>query len=181
MTDNWVIWLIFGLLLAALIGFLVFSFFKDKRKNRKIAQKRLELKRAAIKTSKELAIRIYTLIEINNELVEKVNPGNSSLKMKDINFNSRQFLKRIYDSKAFKTIYIESQETDPNYAQYLKNLIDKKSNLWLKYCETEINYFKELHDELENDEKFDLLKNDAKKDILNLFNNQGDIIKNEFS
>lgn len=181
MSNNWTIWLIFGLLLAALIGFLVFSFFKDKIKNRKIAQKRYELRRATIKTSKELAIRIYTLIEINNKYVKEIVPGRSKIKMKEINFKARNFLKQIYDSKAFKTIYIDSDDTDPKYAKNLKNLIDQKSNLWNKYCNEEIEYFKKLHNELNDDERFELIKNEALNDIEIFFGVKESDIANESS
>lgn len=167
--QNWVIWIIFGLLLALLIGFLVFSFVKDKMKNKRLVQKRLELKRATIRTSKELAIKIYTLIELNDKWVNEVDPGKSALKMKDVNFVSRSILKDIYDSKAFKTIYIDSEDTDPKYAKNIKNLIERKSNLWNKYCQGEIEYFKKFHDELINDEKFETIKNESTKDIIETF------------
>lgn len=168
--QNWVIWIIFGLLLALLIGFLVFSFVKDKMKNKRLIQKRLELKRATIRTSKELAIKIYSLIQLNEEWVKEINPGQSIIKMKDVNFVSRSILKDIYESKAFKTIYIDSEDTDPNYAKNIKSLIDRKSNLWTKYCQNEIEYFKKFHDELINDEKFETIKNESIKDINETFN-----------
>lgn len=159
--DNWLIWLIFGLLLAALVGFLVFTFIRDKLKNKKLAQKRAELKRATIKSSKQLAIRIYTMIEESEKLVQSVRPGESKLKMKHVNKTSRDFLKNIYDSKAFKTIYIDSSESDPKFSLNLKTLIDRNSNLWFKYNQEEIKYFKNFHDELKEDEKFLEIKQDA--------------------
>ena len=168
--NNWVIWVIFGLLIVLLIGFLLYSYLNERRKNRRLAQKRLELKRATIKTSKELAIRIYYLIEFNQNQVDAIIPGQSNIKMKEINFFARQFLKKIYDSKAFKTLYIEPEDADSIYANNIKILIEKKSNLWAKYCPEQIAYFKKLHDELLDDEKFDLLKNEAIQDINNFFN-----------
>lgn len=108
---------------------MLFSYINDRRKNLKLAQKRLELKRATAKTSKELAIRIHLLIEFNQQQVDQVRPGQSKIKMRDVNFFARQFLKRIYDSKAFKTIYIDAADADPDYARHIKTLIDKKSNL----------------------------------------------------
>lgn len=173
--NNWVIWVIFGLLILLLIGFLLYSYLNERKKNRRLAQKRLELKRATIKTSKELAIRIYHLIQFNEEQVNLIIAGQSTVKMKEINFFSRQFLKKIYDSKAFKTIYIDPEDADPVYATNIKFLIDKKSNLWNKYCSNQIDYFKKLHDELFNDDNFDLLKNEAINDIQNFFN---EVVKN---
>lgn len=167
--DQWLIWVIFGALLALLVGFLVFTFVKDKRKNAKIIKKRYELKRSMERTSKELAIRIYTLIEFNDELVQNVKPGSSSLKMKDVNYFSRKFLKDIYDSKAFKTLYIQTEETDPNYSKNLKNLIDTKSNLWDKRTPLEIDYFKKMHDQLSEDAKFSTIKEDSQKTINEYF------------
>ena len=173
--NNWVIWVIFGLLILLLVGFLVYSYLNERKKNRRLAQKRLELKRATVKTSKELAIRIYHLIEFNQEQVNSIVPGQSTIKMKEINFFARQFLKKIYDSKAFKTIYIDPEDADPVYAANIKVLIDKKSNLWTKYCSEQIDYFKRLHDELLNDENFSLLKNEAINDIQKFFN---EVVKN---
>lgn len=169
--NNIATWIIFGILFAAVIGFLVFTFLNDKRKKNKIIKKRIELRRATSKTSKELAIRIYTLIEINNEYVNKVVPGISKIKMKNVNLASRNFLKDIYDSKSFKVLYIDSNEADPMYGQSMKNLIDTKSNLWNKYCLDEINYFKKFHDELRNDENFEKIKNDSQKIINDYFQN----------
>ncbi len=169
--NNIATWIIFGILFAAVVGFLVFTFLNDKRKKNKIIKKRIELRRATSKTSKELAIRIYTLIEINNEYVNKVVPGISKIKMKNVNLSSRNFLKDIYDSKSFKVLYIDSNEADPMYGQSMKNLIDTKSNLWNKYCLDEINYFKKFHDELRNDENFEKIKNDSQKIINDYFQN----------
>ena len=177
--SNWVVWLIFGLLIVALVRFLVFSFVKDKRKNKKIIQKRIELRRATAKTSKELAIRIYTLIEMNDEFLKEVKPGFSKVKMKNVNATSRNFLKEIYDSKAFKTLYIESDEADPMYAKNIKNLIDTSSNLWAKYCQEEILYFKEFHDELKDDEIFETIKNETKNTIKINFDRE--VKNNEFA
>ncbi|MBD5423033.1 MAG: hypothetical protein HDR43_00880 [Mycoplasma sp.] len=163
--NNWATWLIFGLLLVALIGFLLFTFFNDRRKNNKLIQKRIELKRATVKTSKELAIRIYTLIEMNDEYLKEVQPGLSKIKMKNVNSVCRSFLKEIYDSKSFKVLYIDSDDADPKYSQSLKKLIDTKSNLWNKYCEDEIIYFKKFHDELKSDPNFETIKDDSKNEI----------------
>ena len=132
-------------------------------------KKRIELRRATSKTSKELAIRIYTLIEINNEYVNKVIPGISKIKMRNVNLASRSFLKDIYDSKSFKVLYIDSDDADPLYSQNMKNLIDTKSNLWNKYCSNAINYFKKFHDELRNDENFEIIKADSQKIINDYF------------
>lgn len=165
MDQNWVVWVVFGLLLCLLVGFLVFSFIKDKRKNRRLAQKRAELRRATIRSSKELAIRIYTLIQFNQEKIKEIVPGESKIKMKHVNFTAKKFLKDIYESKVFKTIYIESTESDPNYSRNIKTLIDTKSNLWNKYCQNEIKYFESFHNELLEDEKFQTIKENANKDI----------------
>lgn len=162
-------WIIFGLLFAAIVGFLLFTFLNDKWKKNKIMKKRIELRRATSKTSKELAIRIYTLIEINNEYVNKVIPGISKIKMRNVNLASRSFLKDIYDSKSFKVLYIDSDDADPMYSQNMKNLIDTKSNLWNKYCSNAINYFKKFHDELRNDENFEIIKDDSQKIINDYF------------
>lgn len=175
MDQNWVVWLIFGLLLALLVGFLVFSYVKDKRKNRRLAQKRAELKRATMKSSKELAIKIYTLIQFNNQKIIEIRPGQSDMKMKHINFTAKKFLKDIYESKVFKTIYLDSSDADPDYAKNLKNLIDRKSNLWNKYCQNEMNYFKRFHDELISDDKFKAIEDEANKEINNYFK---EVLKN---
>lgn len=167
--NNVATWIIFGLLFAAVVGFLVFTFFNDKRKKTKLMKKRIELRRATSKTSKELAIRIYTLIEINNEYVDKVIPGISKIKMKNVNLASRNFLKDIYDSKSFKVLYVESEDADPAYSENMKNLIDTKSNLWSKYCLDEIGYFKKFHDELRNDVNFETIKKDSQETINNYF------------
>ncbi len=165
MDNNWVIWLVFGLLIAALVGFLIFSFVRDKNKNKKIIKKRIELRRATAKTAKELAIRIYTLIEMNDEYIKEVKPGFSKIKMKNVNSIARNFLKEIYDSKAFKVIYIDSEDADPKFANSIKSLIDTNSNLWNKYCNEQIEYFKNFDQELKDYEMYETIKNEAKETI----------------
>ena len=81
------------------------------------------------KTTKELSIRIYSLIEMNEEMLKEVVPGVSKIKMKNVNNTCKKFLKDIYDSKAFKVLYIDSNETNPLYAANIKKLIDTSSNL----------------------------------------------------
>ena len=179
--SSWATWLIFGLLIAALVGFLLFTFFKDKRKNRKITEKRIELRRATARSSKELAIKIYTLIELNEEFIKEVKPGSSRIKMKNVTITCRRFLKDIYDSKAFKVLYIESDEADPEYSKNIKKLIDVNSNLWSKHCVEEISYFKKFYDELRDDEKFEEIKNDAQKNIMELFDIEVEGNTNEFT
>ena len=170
--QNWAIWIVFGVILAALIGFLVFSFVRDKRKNMKITQKRMELKRETIKASKKLAIRIYTLVELIQQWLTEVKPGSSKLKMRHVNAIARIFLKNIYDSKEFKIIYIDSEEADPDYARNLKMLIDHNSNMWSKYCAKEIEYFKKFYDELKDDKDFNEIKEDATKIITEIYNEE---------
>lgn len=169
---DWIIWLVFGLLLAALVGFLVFTFFRDKRKNKKIIAKRIELKRATVKTSKQLAIRIYTLILLKDEFLQEVVPGRSKVKMKNVNYTCRKFLKEIYDSKAFRTIYIESKDSDPNFAKNMNNLINENSNLWDKKCKNEIAYFENFFNQLKSEENFDTIKSEAEAEIRELFNQE---------
>ncbi len=169
MTTSIITWLVFGILLALLVGFLVFSWVRDRNKNKKILTKRVELKRATIKASKELAIRIYAMIEMNEKYLSEVNPGFSKVKMKNVTATSRNFLKDIYDSKPFKVLYIESDETDPQYSINLKKLIDTNSNLWEKYCSNEIEYFKKFYKELEGDDKFQEIKDEALKSINEVF------------
>lgn len=178
--PNWVTWLIFGLVILALVGFLVFTFVKDKIKNRKIVEKKIEIKRATIKTSKELAIRIYSIIEKNNDFLKMVIPGSSKIKMKHVNSTCRRFLKEIYDSKPFKLIYIESDDADPDFAKNMNKLIETNSNLWNKYCINEIEYFKQFDEQLKNDNKYKEIKEESIKFIDKFFNQEVGV-DNEFT
>ena len=95
--GNTISYVIIGVLIFFLVAFLVFTYIKDKNKNKKIIEKKAELRRATSKTTKELSIRIYSLIEMNEQMLKEVVPGVSEIKMKNVNNTCKKFLKDIYD------------------------------------------------------------------------------------
>lgn len=163
--DGWVMWLVMGLLVGVMIIFLGFSFFRDKKKNKVIIYKKIELKNITDKTSKDISLRINTIVEVNNMKILNFVPSIGVLTMKEINSISKNMLKEIYKSNLFKKIYL-ADDYDPEFADSLKILIDTKSNHWNKRCEKEIKYFLELEESLKSDEKYSEIKND----ILNKVN-----------
>ncbi|MBR2055680.1 MAG: hypothetical protein IJ970_01340 [Mycoplasmataceae bacterium] len=170
--GNTISYVIIGVLIFFLVAFLVFTYIKDKNKNKKIIEKKAELRRATSKTTKELSIRIYSLIEMNEQMLKEVVPGVSEIKMKNVNNTCKKFLKDIYDSKAFKVLYIDSNETNPLYAANIKKLIDTSSNLWSKYCQEQIEFFKKINDELIEDQNFEKTQNESKELIKSILDNE---------
>ncbi|MGL4343337.1 MAG: MHJ_0274 family protein [Metamycoplasmataceae bacterium] len=146
--NDWIVWVIFGILIVGLIVFMLFSFIKDKKKNKEIFRKKIELKKATEKTSKELAVKIKIIIEKNNQEVQNFIPSIGNIKMKDINFLTRKMLKEIKESKMFKLIYLKEQ-SNKVFVDSLDVLIETKSNLWEKKCQNEINYFFNLEKEFQ--------------------------------
>ena len=105
-------------------------------------------------------------------MLKKVVPGVSKIKMKNVNNTCKKFLKDIYDSKAFKVLYIDSNEINPLYAVNIKKLIDTSSNLWNKHCKEQLEFFKKINDELIEDPNFEKIKNESKDLIKNILDNE---------
>jgi ClpP class serine protease len=116
-----------GLLVGVMILFLGFSYFRDKKKNKVVIYKKIELKNITEKTSKEMSLRISTIAEVNQEKIDEFIPSIGVLTMKEINTISKEMLKDIYKSNLFKKIYL-AEDYDPEFADKLKILIDVKSN-----------------------------------------------------
>ncbi len=169
--QGWLMWLVMGLLLGAMIAFLVFSFFRDKKKNKVVIYKRIQLKNITEKTSKDISLRINSIVQVNNYNVENFVPSIGVLTMKEINTVSKNLLKEIYKSNLFKKIYL-ADDYDPKFAASLKKLIDVKSNHWTKKCQTEIQYFLMLEEDLKTDENYNEIKSNILNKVIAKFNKE---------
>ncbi|MGL4252317.1 MAG: MHJ_0274 family protein [Metamycoplasmataceae bacterium] len=179
MNTGWVMWLVMGLLVGVMIFFLGFSYYRDKKKNKIIIYKKIELKNITEKTSKEISLRINTIVEVNHEKVEKFVPSIGELTMKEINTISKDLLKDIYKSNLFKKIYL-AEDYDPQFADNLKSLIDQKSNHWNKKCAKELEYFKNLENELKETEQYSQMKTEILEKVNEKFNkNARNVTKND--
>ncbi|MGL4183579.1 MAG: MHJ_0274 family protein [Metamycoplasmataceae bacterium] len=166
--DNWIVWLIMGLLIALLVGFMVFSFLKDKKRNKEIFKKKLELKRVTEKNTKVISVKVTMIIEKNKQELENFISSIGNKKMKDINNASRDLLKNIRNSKEFKLIYIKG-ESNPLMVSNIDALINVKSNLWEKKCKENIEFFSLLNEELKNDPSYQTIVQEEKEKIDNRF------------
>lgn len=166
---GWVMWLVMGLLVGVMIFFLGFSYFRDKKKNKIVIYKKIELKNITEKTSKEISLRINTIVEVNQEKINNFVPSIGILTMKEINTIAKDMLKDIYKSNLFKKIYL-APDYDPEFADNLKKLIDQKSNHWSKKCASELNYFLLLEEDLKKDEKYLEIKSDILEKVNAKFN-----------
>ena len=113
------LWIILGVLVGAVIIFLVVASILDRRKQKKL-QAELEVHNEAVqKSSGEVAIFINELVERNNKLLEEFVPSVGELKMSDIRSKAREALKDLKHSEEFSLIsnepeaifYIEEVET----------------------------------------------------------------------
>ncbi len=172
--DGWVLWLVMGLLVGVMIFFLGFSYFRDKKKNKVVIYKKIELKNITDKTSKEISLRINTIAEINEEKITDFVPSIGVLTMKEINTISKDMLKDIYKSNLFKKIYL-ADDYDPEFASSLKKLIDIKSNHWNKKCQDELKYFISLEEGLKSDENYLQIKEDILIKVNDKFNKKEDV------
>ncbi|MGL5205685.1 MAG: MHJ_0274 family protein [Metamycoplasmataceae bacterium] len=169
MNTGWVMWLVMGLLVGVMIFFLGFSYYRDKKKNKIIIYKKIELKNITEKTSKEISLRINTIVEVNQEKIENFVPSIGELTMKEINTISKDLLKDIYKSNLFKKIYL-AEDYDPEFADNLKSLIDQKSNHWNKKCVKELEYFMNLENELKDIEQYSQMKAEILEKVNEKFN-----------
>ena len=168
---GWVMWLVMGLLVGVMIFFLGFSYFRDKKKNKIVIYKKIELKNITAKTSKDISLRINTIVEINQEKIDQFVPSIGILTMKEINTIAKEMLKDIYKSNLFKKIYL-ADDYDPEFADRLKTLIDVKSNHWSKKCVEELKYFLLLENELKTDDNYLQIKEEIKEKVNAKFNKE---------
>lgn len=179
--PNVVIWIIFGILIAVLVGFMVISWVRDKKKTKEITRKKIELRSKKAQKSKELAVRINLIIEKNEIEVKKVISQTSKFKMKNINFLSKSLLNKIKKDKIFKLLYVNSTQDDleeekqkgkkeeTEMAKNLDVLINTKSNMWKKSCQKEIEFFKKLDLEFQKSEEYQEYYASEKADIDKVF------------
>ncbi len=168
---GWVMWLVMGLLVGVMIFFLGFSYFRDKKKNKIVIYKKIELKNITAKTSKEISLRINTIVEVNQEKIDQFVPSIGILTMKEINTIAKEMLKDIYKSNLFKKIYL-ADDYDPEFADNLKILIDIKSNHWKKKCVEELKYFLSLEDDLKKDDNYVQIKEEIIEKVNAKFNKE---------
>lgn len=179
--SNYVVWTIFGILIAILIVFMVISFYKDKKKNKEIIRKKIELKSKKGQKSKELSVRINLIIEKNEIEVAKVIALNSDFKMKNVNFISKNLLTKIKKDKMFKLLYVNPEELEEKekeeknlkeeseMSKNLDILISTKSNMWSKRCKDQIVFFKKLDADFQSSEEYQKFYDSQKKDIEKVF------------
>ncbi|WP_322962395.1 hypothetical protein RRG39_02680 [Mycoplasmopsis cynos] len=136
-----IIWVILGVLVALLGIYFVYSWIKERIKNKKNKLAAAQLEKNSIIYWYELAIKIDYLIKLNREEQDKFIVSIGKLKMRDLNNAAKETINEIMSSYEFKN-YIS---TNQKYSEFVNNLVilkDLNSNLWdKKLSNSVINFF----------------------------------------
>lgn len=163
--NDMVIWIIFGSLILFLVGFMAYSFARDKKRNKELLKKKIELNKNKEKKSKEISVLINSIIKRNQLEVDKVSALNSKLKMKQVNQHSKKMLSDIRKEKIFKIMYLirEDNEKEHELVGYIDSLIATKSNMWVKKCNNSLKYFEDLDLKFQSNDEYETFKKESEE------------------
>ncbi|EFF41509.1 MHJ_0274 family protein [Mycoplasmopsis alligatoris] len=175
--DGMVMWIIFGVIIAALVIFFAYAAIKDSIKNKKIKKEKAEFELEAKNFYKKAIIKTNVIIEKNQKLLSEFQVSIGKYKMSELTDTTRDILSEQIKEKDFKMFLIKN----PEYATFVQNyvnLMDTKSNNWLKNNKNELSYFEQLKTDLDQ-EFFNQAQNELSFEIEEKYEKQ--LLKNSKS
>ncbi|MGZ9414090.1 MHJ_0274 family protein [Mycoplasma sp. 5370] len=167
--DQVTIWVIAGVLLALIIGVLLFQIISERIKRKKIKKEKAELNKIEQEVIEASVYKVNAIMEINDDFLKKFVVSVGDKKMKDIRSFAEKQLKEITHEKKYKKIFIHNKlERGTTIHQNILNLIENKSNLWSKKNQEEIKYFKDMEKIFleKNSEEYLSKKEQFKQEVL---------------
>lgn len=148
---EYIVWVFFGLICVALIAYFIFSFIKDKKKQKKIRIQEKETEKKTHEKYQEYIFQINEVIDENKNLLDSFIASIGKMKMGEVTKKASLFLESIYNSR----IYLAFFKDNLKYTKFVKNLsviAKTKSNLWEKKCQSQLSFFKEEKEKTTLDE-----------------------------
>lgn len=151
-STGYLVWVIFGVIVALAAGFFLFTFIRDRKKKKQIREEKIRMKILSENAQLEIVLEINNLIEYSNKMLEEFVPSIGKLKMSMINEIPKDFLKKLIESKKYIK-YVKTQEDFIEFKNNTESLFKNKANTWAKVCEKELEFFKTKKADIEMNEK----------------------------
>ncbi|QBF34654.1 hypothetical protein EG856_01820 [Mycoplasmopsis phocirhinis] len=135
------IWIIFGVVIALLITFFIYSAVKDRLNKKKRKKRELMYKVNASSTKDLVVINLNLLYKKNQDLLKQFKPSVGEFKMSYIVDNARKYLLNLQTEADFKEYIVSNPDTKKLLQHYAK-LRDTRSTTWNSLVES-LNYLKE--------------------------------------
>ncbi|MCP4336297.1 MAG: hypothetical protein GY679_00400 [Mycoplasma sp.] len=139
-------WIILGVLITIVIGFLFFSAILDKKKRKQEKEILKQQKQEESMAKGKVSILIGILVNLNNKKLEKFKPSIGKEKMSTINNYAKKELYRIKKDNLYKFI-----SKDPKILENFLIISKTKSNNWIKQCPKSIKFFGDLEKQTEKE------------------------------
>lgn len=127
-TGTIVMFILLGAIILALLGFITYSYIRDKIKAKKTKREIQEFMLESKQYAKEIIIEINHIIKLNQEELEKFQVSVGKVKMADINYAGNYLINDIFERDRFKRYILANKEQHLTFLEHLKNLKEIKPN-----------------------------------------------------
>ncbi|MCS4537053.1 hypothetical protein NXS15_02865 [Mycoplasma sp. CSL7475-4] len=134
-------WIIFGVVIALLLSFFIYSAVKDRMNKKKRKKKEMTHRINSLATKDSVIINLDLIYNKNQSLLKKFRPSIGDFKMSFIVGNARKYLLDLQTEENFKEYIIGNPDTKELLQHYSK-LRDTRSTTWENLTET-LNYIAE--------------------------------------
>ncbi|WP_029513844.1 MHJ_0274 family protein [Mycoplasmopsis primatum] len=133
MDGSLTMWIILGALVAIILSMFTYSAIKSKITKKRKAKKDAEFKSKTAEQVKLTIVKLNSLIDINNEYLQKFEPSIGSFKMNDIVQVANNYLNNMQNDLDFRE-YIVNSDTAYDFLKYFVRLSHTRCNNWAKQC-----------------------------------------------
>jgi Na+-transporting methylmalonyl-CoA/oxaloacetate decarboxylase gamma subunit len=136
-------WIILGVLISVVVGFLIISAVLDKKKRKQASIKEKEAQESKKQARGRVAILANVIVKENQKKLKEFIPSIGQLKMSDINNLAKDALEQIQKLSCF----VLAKE-DEEFVNQFNLLLKNKSNNWLKQNKKQIIFMQKFEESL---------------------------------
>lgn len=140
LKNGALLYVVLGFLIFGLVGWILFTYIRDKINKKKIHLAGVELDKLTKKYLAKFDVEINEVIAQNKRYLEKFVVSVGEYKMGELTNFSRKKVIEILEDSDFKNYVLKN----PKYAELVKNLSelkDVKSNMWESKALPNLTYF----------------------------------------
>ncbi len=126
-------WLMMGLIVVGLIGFVIYTTIRDKKKNKTSRKDYNNLMSDANIKRDELMMELLSIIKLNESDLKEFKPSIGKFPMSTIVNKSKILVTNLKNSKAFATA-IKLEINNLELTNIFEELLEIRSNHWNKKC-----------------------------------------------
>ncbi|VEU59370.1 MHJ_0274 family protein [Mesomycoplasma neurolyticum] len=163
MDNNTIMFIVIAaILVISIVIVVLFQVITERKKKKKIKIEKEKILENQRILTEEITYKINAIIEKNEELLNNFVVSIGDFKMKELNFFTKNEIKKIIKHPQFYQTFADNPYLDnSDFNDNLNILIETKSNLWSKKNQSQIQFFANIEKQYLND--------DAKKEnYLNL-------------